>query len=328
VDNEKLQILALTIANEDAASSRLRSYYLFRCIEKYDVAITRDFNCGNIIQSNILHVQKVIKIKYLLCAMLFRLLGRKVVFDIDDQPSGFRLGRYYIGRLLIWSAFAFMMMISSHVTTDTPERRKYWDRFGFKNIFVIPDAIDIDPELSFPSIEGFQGQWESKLLWVGHAANLNSIIDLVDLMGTNTRMKMVLITNVGAINKIKHGWPWVESITWQKDITLSEEFRLSAMILNHGLDQDSKLKSENKMVLAIASGIIPIVSRTPAYSRLAKAIHAERLLYDDVKDVPAILSALTKDWVDDFFERARKYIQDTYSSEHLFFFFRQMIVEG
>lgn len=100
------------------------------------------------------------------------------------------------------------------------------------------------------------------------------------------------------------------------------------MVLNHDYTEEHKYKSENKMVLAILSGLIPIVSRTPAYESFAKNLKAEYLLFDGVKNVAQILEDIEKIDDKDFFENAIKFIRENYSKEAVLKRYINEIIQG
>ncbi len=102
------------------------------------------------------------------------------------------------------------------------------------------------------------------------------------------------------------------------------------MILNHSshLDGHAKYKSENKMVTAIASGLIPVVSSSPAYLELAIALDAKRLVFNSLEEVPIILNNLEDEWIKNFSIRAKAYIKDHYSHEIIFQNLRALVLEN
>lgn len=310
-----MNVAAITISDLKVASSRLRSFYLFHYGERYDLCVTRPSSLRGCLAADVLHIQKVVWPRYLAVAFLFRLAGKQVIFDLDDQPEAYGLGLGFLGRVATWLAWASMIAISSRVTTDTPERADYWRRFGVRSISVIPDAIDSEPDAPFPGIEGFQYRGHERIVWVGYESNLPSIQRLIDRLANQSEIQLTVVTGDKAVEQIHGNWPWVRARRWANDVMQAEEFRMSAMVLNHDAGAASLMKSENKFVLAIASGIVPIVSNTPAYARLARALNAERLVFNDITDAPRIARDLDTEWVRLFFPRAREFIRLHYSSE-------------
>jgi len=113
------------------------------------------------------------------------------------------------------------------------------------------------------------------------------------------------------------------------DVSLDPDIDVAYMILNHdtGVDPDAIYKSENKMVLSIASGLIPVVSRTPAYEMLAQALDAERLIFNELDEVFSITESLDPIWIQNFLIRARQYILDNYTDKRVFLKFKEQCMK-
>lgn len=105
------------------------------------------------------------------------------------------------------------------------------------------------------------------------------------------------------------------------DSILDCKIEMSYALLNHSFDEASQFKCENKMVLSIAIGLIPIVSRTPAYETLAKKLNADCLVFDNLSEVFDIVESLDPVWINNFRLRAKAYVLEYYSNENVFSIF-------
>ena len=310
-------ITAVTCGNIDTASSRLRSFYLFNHALEDGFIVKRSEELSDIISADIFHLQKKFGYKLFFASVMRRLMGKVVIFDFDDQKSGFK------GTVLM----LLYILVANIITTDTEGRRKYWNRYlKFKRFHVVPDVIDISSEFKF--ISNFENIHDRsyKLVWTGNANNIKSIEPLLTMLHKKTKFKITMVVDSKSAMEISAQYPWVAVVTWRKDIIFDSQFRNSFMILNHAIDQEAVLKSDNKMVLAIAAGVVPIVSRTPAYHALATALDAEKLVFDSFEDIEKIISNINHHWVQKFLSRSQQYIENHYSSINVYNNFKQKIL--
>ena len=311
------KISAHCIGDINSASSRLRSYYLFDPENTGDIVIYRNAKGIKSIYCDILHLQKCYQPIHFLNAIIFRLLGKTVIFDIDDQAV----------KLKHRFAIIVMLKISNTVTTDTEERKIYLSKYIDKNkIHVLHDIVDISPRMDINSYIVPQRNIEN-IAWIGHRDNFESICKIINSKLVNSKFGIIVVTNITQDNKLVKEYPSIKFINWSIDIMLGTEVDAKYVVLSHNAtcDKNAVYKSENKMVLSIASGFIPIVSRSPSYSRLAKKINAECLLFDNISDIPNIIRSLTVKWEKDFFNRSKRYIVNNYSQKAVFSEFKSLV---
>lgn len=307
-----INIAAYAVGDIGVASSRLRSFYLFQSSADYGVDVCRNPGIWQSLKYGYLHLQKRYKPKYIAQALIFRLLGKKVIFDLDDNPKG-----------IYELAIIVLMKIVTIVTTDTDARRSYFARYVNKNkIIVLPDVLDVNPD-KIDQVVSRKSSQSRGIFWIGHRDNLGSIEKLFDIVTLHKDYHMVVATNLLRNDELHNKYPKVKFIDWRLDISLNPSIDAAYMVLNHDaiFDPNSIYKSENKMVLAIASGLVPIVSRTPSYEALAKVLEAERLIFDDLTEVLDIIEKIDQMWADDFLARAKSYVLANYTSDHVFSLF-------
>lgn len=310
------KIAAYTSNEINSASSRLRSFYLFKCANEYDVTVCRSLGLLESLKCDQLHLQKCYKPKHLVQALLFRCFGKQVIFDIDDQATR------WTHKFAIFMA----MKIASAVTTDTDARAAYCKRYvSDRKVFVLPDVLDVEPIKKNKVITRNNLQ-SNGVFWTGHRGNLDSVNELLRIMEVKNDFHMIVATNLKDDDLLHKKYPSVKFIQWTLDCIFDTSIDVGCTVLNHRWidDPDSVYKSENKMVLSIAAGLIPIVSRTPAYVALAKALGAERLVFDEFDEVFEILNSLDEIWIHDFFVRSQKYVIDNYSDENVFLKYKSL----
>lgn len=298
-----MKIAAYSIGSIERASSRLRSFYLFTFAKEYDLDVSRPSRYRDALSCDVVHIQKILSYKLILWVVIFRLSRLKVVFDIDDQPTGFKS---FLGYLLV-------LFLSSVITVDTEARKKYWKKFlFFKKIETINDVADTH-DLLLKIRERRNSIDNNKFFWIGYACNLQSLSTFIEYLKNSSKYRLIVSAEKESISDLRISYPFIKFVPWFDGIAHDDFIDAKFMILNHNFDQASVLKSDNKMVLAILAGFVPIVSRTPSYERLAKSLGADFLLFDDIDDVAGIVENLADADLQDFFERAIDYIIKNYS---------------
>jgi hypothetical protein len=299
-----MKIAAYTIGDINKASSRLRSFYLFSYANHFGLEVSRPSRFRDGLNADVVHIQKKLNYNVIFAVLIYRLIGIKVIYDIDDQPER---GKSFLGYL-------FILFLSSVITVDNEARKNYWRKFlFFKKIEVINDVADtIDSEII--SIRSRELINKNNFFWLGHSSNLPSLFAFIEFCKTNTEQyKLTISIEEEAIESWKKIYPFITFIPWFESVAFENSIDAAFMILNHNFDKASKLKSDNKMVLAILAGFVPIVSRTPAYEKLAKGIDADYLLFDELYQIPQIANHLKKINISDFHKKTVRYVDLNYS---------------
>jgi hypothetical protein len=297
-----MQLAAFTIGDLGKASSRVRSFYLFRHAPSSNIEVLRNISYQEACSCQIIHLQKIMDFQIFFWLVVWRSNRINIIYDLDDQPGSFKakLG------------FMLAIFLSNTLTVDTCSRKQYWKKiFPRKNVVIIPDIADkkentknISPRINTdPSINFF---------WIGHHENISSIQDFFPFLDI-FQSRLLICTDINQLDSsIFKSFP-IDFIQWQRDITFSSQKMNSFMLLSHNYDEASQMKSNNKMVLAIYSGFIPIVSRTPQYEFLAKELNLEFLIFDDFSEVFSIANeAQSRDW-STIFDSSQKKLDKIYS---------------
>ena len=110
-----MKIAAFNYGGINQASSRLRSFYVFQSLVWKDHEVVFNPKFSSIHSFQCLHFQVVFKPRFIVLALYARLIGKQVIYDIDDQTNKIK---YLIPLLL-------MVSIAHTVVTDTELRKKY-----------------------------------------------------------------------------------------------------------------------------------------------------------------------------------------------------------
>jgi hypothetical protein len=304
----------------NVASTRLRAHYLFLPAQKNGYKTYYNESFFSALKRDVLYLQMVYKPKNFLQALIFRMLRKKVIFDIDDAALFIKHKLFML----------LMSNIASIITVDTNARKLFWiKRTISKNIKVVRDAIDINPDgLKFSRRKLAKN---GGILWIGNRENLHSIVPLFKLNEIYNQREIYVASNFERADPIKLAYKKINFLDWQLNISFNtSEINASFMVLNHlsSSDKYSQYKSENKMVTAIASGLIPIVSASPAYLELASKLDAEKLVFQSLDDVPEILNSLDEVWMHKFSQKAQEFIKTYYSHTKVFADFKRLVLDS
>lgn len=314
---KNIKISAFTRGDILGASSRLRSFYLFSESEKFSLLVDRPKEYSQANQSDVIHIQKIYSWHTLKWIIKFRLQKKQVIFDICDQINR----RSEFPRVLLIALF------SSVMTVDNQSRKNYWHKiFPFKKIVVIPDVADTK-DVYIQNIPYQQKSDTNSFFWIGNSSNFKSIKKFSDFVQANSEYKLAVAMDIKDKNLLSKNYPHITFYNWHPEVAFESDINAKFMVLNHAIDKNSSIKSENKMVLALIAGYIPIVSNTPAYVNLAKKIGAEFLIFNNLDEVPKIAELATQVIQPDiFFDNAKKVINENYSREAVLSQFKELVL--
>lgn len=270
---KKLYCLAKSGAS--LASSRLRSYYLFEKHDDFGLEIIRPNRYAEALKGDLIHVQKIITVKSLLWLLVYRLFGKKIVYDIDDQPySPKSFAAYYLSCLL-----------ATKITVDTEIRKKFWTQyFSACKICVIPDVADYKGENMKCQTRDTQLVDKKGMVWIGSSSNIDSLSSLIPSL-SKLGLSLTVVTNLAEISDFMRSNVGIKFVQWNSNVLYEGGLNAKYMILNHFFDENSNYKSNNKMILSLMTGFIPIASSTPEYEKLAKKLGLDQFLFDDPTEI-------------------------------------------
>ena len=315
-----MKIAAFNYGGINQASSRLRSFYVFQSLVWKDHEVVFNPKFSSIHSFQCLHFQVVFKPRFIVLALYARLIGKQVIYDIDDQTNKIK---YLIPLLL-------MVSIAHTVVTDTELRKKYLQgKTRKKNIVVISDVLDINHNevdsnnLRRNTFNHLKDNQKTTILWIGNVDNFNSFKVLIEADDRFSNYEIVVITDISNPTKVVLNHPNYSIKQWSIDWAsyLDNENRYF-MLLNHNDidDKNSIYKSEGKMILALHNYILPIVSNSHAYSACAKSLNAEFLVFNkDIVpfDILVKMESRDNEFFNNFFKKSIQYIDENYSSEFI-----------
>lgn len=299
-----LKIAAYANGGLEVATSRLRSYYLFEEVNPNAIKVFRDLSFISSLSCDCLHIQSLYTPTFLFRALIFRILGKKVFFDIVDKATKAK------HKIAIFT----MLQIATHVTVSTEIIKLFYEKQVIKKkVYLIEDILDVTPSRKRKFLNRVTNS-NKDILWMGHKDNILSIEPLFKVHSQKNTRTFTVISNLRNKDKWEERYPSINFIDWQIDIMYRRDISGSYTILNHDSSYgfDARYKSENKMILALATGLIPFVSKTPSYQKVAEDIEAEELIFQNIEDIYHKIDNLDPRREIEIIKRSRKYIEHKY----------------
>lgn len=276
------QINMLTVGDINAASSRLRCFFLGESLKAMGVDVSYNTFDEN---EDLLIVQKNISTRIFEYAQSVKKKGGYVLYDIDDEGEGMawlRIDPHLRSRFL---------SICDILTVNTQHRFSLLDRDPDLNRipckFVRPDPIDYLPWAPIGGSFNMKGL-PPKGCWFGNSINLSVALPYIDvLLEANVLHSFDAITSGAVLEKLFLSYPRIGYKKWdlQRFATTLKHYDFCVLI--HDDTAEGNKKSNNKMMAALALGVVPLVSQTVAYAETAHAIGIPELIVSNPKELAA-----------------------------------------
>lgn len=283
------KIALLPAGTIDVASSRLRCIGLARELQfiGYDARLGAEFGHD----ADVLFVQKRINRGVLSAARAVKARGGRVIYDVDDY-----------GDALKWvetspRVHAEFMGQCDAICVDTEMRRDVLAKdptyAEIPEWWVVPDPIDYigfadNPPAVPRDIDAVSGL---VACWFGNAPNITPAIPYLEAARKNPVVRRIdVISNRDFQRKLTRSLPFCNVTAWDLQSFPGRLRTSDFCLLIHDASIDGIQKSNNKMLAALSLGVIPFVSRSPAYKATAMRMGLEGLLLDCPDDLQSKLS--------------------------------------
>ena len=263
-DMNKLRISMLPAGDINAASSRLRCFFLGEQLSKLGVEVLINRHSE---AADILFVQKRITKETLDAALRVKENGGLVIYDIDDYGPALEWLRIdpNIERLFLKLCDALIV--------DTPTRLEVFSDdpkyVGIRDKYVLADPVDYIPWRS-QSNQAISGDRPPRGAWFGNAVNLAPAVPFIrELMSHGAVSGFDAITGQRQLEQLSRQFPMIGYKPWELKTFAATLQSYEFTVLIHDSNIEGVQKSNNKMLAAMALGVLPFVSNTPAYSETA-----------------------------------------------------------
>ncbi|QFZ91510.2 hypothetical protein [Synechococcus elongatus] len=187
-----------------------------------------------------------------------------------------------------WLAYA------SFFIAPSPEHAAILQSFSTKDIYVVEETIDPVIDQIKPCL---QNKFDGWLSWIGYPESFNKgmthLMPVIQSCVEQNYIKGLKIITTGINQKLPE---WIKYTPYKTNDVASLLSESSLGILSHfqyDLHINSQIKTDNKALLFLALGIVPIVSNTPSYSRLYKTLGLDRFLFNGPKDLFHLIARIS-----------------------------------
>lgn len=278
---EKPKIAFMPCADQNAASTRIRVFFVAAALraQGFDVEISRQPT-----NADVLVIQKRIDRVTLQAARQTRESGGRVIYDLDD-----------CGAALDWLGIEAeieceTLSLADSLTVDTDERLAFCaidEKYkAIPHKAVVPDCIDYFPWLKQRDPTRSFLRRTPVAVWFGNRVNfppasayLTEAVDRKYIKGAD------VFTNRDAISQLQARYPALDFHSWDLHNFPKALGNYDCSVLIHDSSIEGQLKSNNKMLVSLAAGVVPFVSDTPAYRQTAYDIGCSELVVSNTGDL-------------------------------------------
>lgn len=220
---------------QEAASSRIRVYYLHKTLLERSIESVLEFNPT----ADVLVIQKAASKSILEAISDFK---GKIIFDYDDVD------------VCQLKYFNDVVSRADLITVDTPLRRTAVQALRLnKPVAVLPDCIDYD-------LEPLPLSRADSLCWFGYGPNMASVYGMLE-GAVEEGYDVRVITDCSAARPVE-----VECTCWNFETFIEDLRRSGIALLSHEGGDDAK--SNNKMLVAVTAGLPVIAGPSSSYEEI------------------------------------------------------------
>ena len=285
----KTYISFLPLGNINAASSRLRCIGLAQELKLLGYETQLGISQEQI--PDVLFVQKIVNAEVLSITKRVKAAGGIIIYDIDDYGSGLswlnidpEINEDFINHCDV-------ICVDTDVRHDIFLKDPLYARIPYR--WIIPDPIDyVSQTANITPTE------TSKIgligCWFGNSPNIVPAMPYLEFARQCSEVTSIkIISNPELKASCAEVFPYFQFEAWDLN-TFPQILRASDFcLLIHDTNIEGIQKSNNKMLAALAQGVVPFVSRTPAYETTAKSMGLEGLLIDKPEDLLDKLNSST-----------------------------------
>lgn len=188
-----------------------------------------------------------------------------------------------------WSPYASLFIAPSE------EHKILLQNIVRNDIVVIEEPVD---PISMKSVQKFSIKFDGWLTWFGYPESfykgMQYIIPILAEAVNKNHIQGLKIITSGRVSDSAP--PWISHITYSEATLAAELSGACFSILSHNpydFHYNSFIKTDNKALLSLALGTIPICSDTPSYGKLLRLTKLECFLFKSIRDLELILSELS-----------------------------------
>lgn len=294
--------------DENTASTRIRFFSMLPWLEKQNIKWTNDLSTKQLLKTDLLFVQKRLDEKILKFTRWAKLLGKPVVYDIDD--FGYALN-YYANQVDLQK----MLILADLITVGSELQKAIVEKeYQHKNIQIFPPLIDYYPQSPFPSPD--LNDAPLRVLWFGLAYNLSPLEQVLQKVSNLPSVKLVVITEVASIPKLSQKFPYIEFQPWSLSTFVQKLRTCHISVLSHDGSEYDLAKTNNKMIASINWGVPALVSDTTDYKMTAEKMGVSDCVFTNPDELVKLIEYYrSREARDSYLHTAQPIIWQLYSPE-------------
>lgn len=270
-------ILFSLAGGETTASTRIRYFGMRQQLEKKKKTFSIDLSLKQLLAADVYFIQKKLDKRILQLARWAKILGKLVIYDIDD--FGYAL-RYYAPQVMLHE----IIELSDLVTVGSESQKKIVKRdFMKERVQVFPPLIDYYPQAPLPSPDLADDPF--RVLWFGLAYNLSTIEQVLTKIAQVSSVNLVVIAEEKSIPNLREQFPFIEFQPWSLATFVEKLRKCHISILSHDGNEFDLAKTNNKMITSISWGVPALVSNTPEYSKTARTMGVGNAVFRDTEEL-------------------------------------------
>ena len=272
----------------------MRCYGLAEELARIGYSTQIGIDAGQVV--DVLFVQKRIDETILEAAKAVKSAGGLVIYDIDDY--GDALAWFNVSK----EVHADFISQCDVICVDTDVRHEVFASdpvyAGIPDRWIVPDPIDYIAQHDDDDDDG--GGKNSPpshpadalvCCWFGNATNVVAAAPYLEAASKSPSVARVdVISNKEFLGKLGDMFPRYHVEAWRLETFPARLRESDFCLLIHDSDLEGAQKSNNKMLAALALGVVPFLSRTPAYETTARLMGLEALLLDSPDDLQSKLT--------------------------------------
>ena len=270
----------LSAGDINAASSRLRCFFLAEQLSKLGVEVIMNRPAE---AAEILFVQKRISRDALECAARVKSAGGIVIYDIDDFGPALAWLKNDPNIEHLFLGLCDALLVDTETRLEVFTKDKKYE--GVRAKYVLPDPIDYIPWRS-QTHRPIRGDQSPRGSWFGNAVNLAPAIPYIrELLDRGVVSGFDAITGERQLEQLARQFSEIGYKAWELSSFAETLQEYDFSVLIHDNNLEGVQKSNNKMLAAMALGVLPFVSNTPAYSKTAEEAGLEELVINSPHDL-------------------------------------------
>lgn len=263
--------------DKNAASSRIRVYSMMPSLDALGVNYTCKILLGNITKVDVIFIQKKVTNKILAYTRIAKLLGKTIVYDVDDLGPALW---FFVSP----KRFNKIIKLADVITVGTEVQKEFLQvKFPNDKMVILPPCIDYFPERPVTN-EDIPDSY-LRIIWFGTGANIPMFEKYITTLLEIPNIRLIVITEKNLINRLREQYPDVHFEAWSINSFITTLRTCHLSVLMHDGTVYDKAKTNNKMITSITWGVPAIVSKTPEYEATARKAGIEYAIFSNPKEL-------------------------------------------